>query len=81
MITIPERTHFATKAQLDRILVGARQAGELHLLYWMVEMKVGTSPPAPGSLSWPPLPTRWAGSPSSLSAQTRRSAATTPKSY
>lgn len=43
MPIIQERTHLATKAQLDRILTGARHAGEMHLLYWMIEMKVSTS--------------------------------------
>ena len=43
MTIIHERTHLATKAQLARILDGARRAGELHLLYWMIEMKVSTS--------------------------------------
>lgn len=43
MTIIHERTHLATKAQLARILDGARRVGELHLLYWMIEMKVSTS--------------------------------------
>lgn len=43
MPIIHERTHFATKTHLARILDGAKRVGELHLLYWMIEMKVSTS--------------------------------------
>jgi len=52
------RTHFQPGKALDRLLAGAKQAGELDRLYWMVEIKVaaklaGTKQPVIAAASWP----------------------------
>lgn len=52
------RTHLHPAKALDRLLDGAKQAGELDRLYWMVEVKVaaalaGTKQPVIAAASWP----------------------------
>lgn len=53
-----ERTHLHTGKNLERLIDGAKRAGELDQLYWMVEIKVaaalaGTKRPVIAAASWP----------------------------